>query len=139
MENQTPENEDGIKVLAKIKDEDGFMDAVPELAAMFVPKVRFLFPLIEGAIKEYVRKNNAIIIIKEEKSGSISANIFDKSKMLVTFKEKPDGEKYKPSEAILYNDKGEPMVYNTEKLKKLLEGENFENMLKNFDFSKIFE
>lgn len=156
-------NLNSLSMLASLGDADSMKEAMPELASIFIPKMQILFPIVERKLIDFIDNHNGLVIIKKEKDGSISANIFDRSKMIVDYKKKKDEngsyiqkkdaegnlllddkgnpifEKYSGAESIAYTKEGNAMTYNIKSLRELIKGDNFENWLKNMDFSKIVE
>lgn len=156
QESEEAENKE-FNIFTALGDVDAMREAAPELAAKFLPKARFLWPLIESKIRNLLIEKNCFVIIKPESNGEVSAIFLNKSMVAIKIKDISiyDADKKQMfdengktltckactsfKEAIVKNDKGQDMVYNTHKLSELMEGENFENMIRNIDISKMFE
>lgn len=129
-----PENKVG---LTDLMNTENITAAMPELAAMFAPKIAFVLPIADRKVKSFFKEHNCIIVTKlqvdKEGNEDVVTVLLDKTNTSVRHKDPSKSLK----DAICLNKEGEKMVYSTQQIKDYLLSDEFEEMLRTMDISTM--
>lgn len=97
-----------------------------EMLEKFLPKIKKMIPKVEEASKKFLTEKEAIIIIKQEKNGDITASVLKKSAVNIVPKEGVNSV----GDMFVKTEQGENMQFSMEQLIELMTSGAVEKLVK---------